>query len=225
MTVTQGFPTTGTQFVDENGNLSIPWYQFFVSLWNRTGSGTGNNSEVFPYPTTSGEPGQVLTSRGTAAAVWTTLKTALSQFTNDVGFITDLALVPYSNTKQMNTAISTYVLSNESNTAPPAVSTKGVAGVSTQLARADHTHAQQAQGVFTTVAATSMTMTSMRATNFVGATTFNCGPVLSATTWTSGSGVPTGTQPNGSLYTNASGTTGSRLYVSTGTAWTAVAGV
>jgi hypothetical protein len=225
MTITQGFPTASTQVIDENGNLTMPWYQFFVNLWNRTGSSVGNNSNTFPYPNTTGTTGQVLTNQGAAAAIWTTLKTALSQFTNDIGFITAAALDPYSTTTQMTTAITNYVLQSESNTTPLAVATRGAAGVSTRLARADHAHAQQASGVFTTVTASTMSMASMRATSFVGAAYFDCGPALNPTTWTSGSGVPTGTQPNGSIYTNATGTTGTRLYVSTGTAWNAVAGV
>jgi hypothetical protein len=57
-------------------------------------------------------------------------------------------------------------------------------------------------------------------TNTVGIAQSN-GP-----TWTSGSGVPTSTQPNGSLYSNFTGTTGSRLYVSAGGGtWAAVASV
>lgn len=45
-------------------------------------------------------------------------------------------------------------------------------------------------------------------------------------TWTAGSGVPSGIQPNGSLYSNSTGTTGTRLYVSSGAGtWLAVAGV
>jgi hypothetical protein len=33
----QGFPYLGTPLVDSNGNVSIPWYRFFVSLWRNTG--------------------------------------------------------------------------------------------------------------------------------------------------------------------------------------------
>jgi hypothetical protein len=41
----------------------------------------------------------------------------------------------------------------------------------------------------------------------------------------SGSGAPSAVQPNASLYLNYTGTTGSRLYVSNGSTWTAVSGV
>ena len=45
-------------------------------------------------------------------------------------------------------------------------------------------------------------------------------------TWTAGTGAPTSTQPNGSLYSRTDGTTGARLYVSAGAGtWAAVAGV
>ena len=47
----------------------------------------------------------------------------------------------------------------------------------------------------------------------------------SGPTWTSGSGAPTSTQPNGSLYSRSDGTLGNRLYVSTGSAWNAVMSV
>jgi hypothetical protein len=45
-------------------------------------------------------------------------------------------------------------------------------------------------------------------------------------TWTAGSGAPSATQPNGSLYSRSDGTTGSRLYVSQGGGtWAGVSGV
>jgi mucin-19 len=60
--------------------------------------------------------------------------------------------------------------------------------------------------------------TSVAGTFGVGGTT---GP-----TWSSGAGVPSSTQPAGSLYSNTSGASGSRLYVSAGAGtWNAVAGV
>jgi hypothetical protein len=34
---TQPFPELGTPLVDANGAVSIPWYRFFVSLWQKTG--------------------------------------------------------------------------------------------------------------------------------------------------------------------------------------------
>jgi hypothetical protein len=49
--------------------------------------------------------------------------------------------------------------------------------------------------------------------------------IPSGPTWTSGSGVPSGVQPNSSfLYSNINGTTGSRLYISAGAGvWSVVA--
>ncbi len=43
--------------------------------------------------------------------------------------------------------------------------------------------------------------------------------------WTSGTGAPTSTQPNGSLYSRTDGTVGARFYVSTGSSWNAVMSV
>ncbi len=49
---------------------------------------------------------------------------------------------------------------------------------------------------------------------------------LTGPSWSSGAGVPVTTTPAGSLYSNTSGTTGARLYVSAGAGtWNAVAGV
>jgi hypothetical protein len=48
----------------------------------------------------------------------------------------------------------------------------------------------------------------------------------SGPTWTAGTGAPSSTQPNGSLFSRTDGSTGSRLYVSAGGGtWNAVAGV
>lgn len=44
-------------------------------------------------------------------------------------------------------------------------------------------------------------------------------------TITAGSGAPSGTMPNGSIYLRSGGSTGTRWYVSTGSAWNAVSGV
>lgn len=46
MIINQGFPQqqgdpAGTPLLDENGYLSLPWQQFFVSLWARTGGALG----------------------------------------------------------------------------------------------------------------------------------------------------------------------------------------
>jgi hypothetical protein len=48
---------------------------------------------------------------------------------------------------------------------------------------------------------------------------------LEGPTWTSGTGTPTTTEPNGSLYSRSDGTTGARLYLSTGSGWSPITGV
>jgi hypothetical protein len=58
----------------------------------------------------------------------------------------------------------------------------------------------------------------------LGASSYKVGG-SSGPTWTSGVGAPTTTQPNGSIYSNTSGTAGARLYVSTGSGWNPVPGV
>ncbi len=35
----QGLPLLNTPLIDERGNVSIPWYRFFVTLWTKTGQG------------------------------------------------------------------------------------------------------------------------------------------------------------------------------------------
>lgn len=52
----------------------------------------------------------------------------------------------------------------------------------------------------------------------------NCGNT-GGISLTSGAGAPSGTQPNAALYSRNDGSTGTRLYVSTGSAWTGVSGV
>lgn len=59
----------------------------------------------------------------------------------------------------------------------------------------------------------------------LGKGTFSLVTVTGAPTITAGTGAPSGTQPNGSLYLRSDGTTGARLYVSTGSTWNAVSGV
>lgn len=36
----QQFPKLDSPIIDEHGNVSIPWYRFFISLWQRTGGST-----------------------------------------------------------------------------------------------------------------------------------------------------------------------------------------
>lgn len=36
----QPFPRLGTPLANEDGTVSIPWYRFLISLWNKLGQGT-----------------------------------------------------------------------------------------------------------------------------------------------------------------------------------------
>lgn len=48
MALEQAFPLLNTPMVDpQSGQVAIPWYQFFISLWNRTGGAAGG-SQVQP---------------------------------------------------------------------------------------------------------------------------------------------------------------------------------
>lgn len=42
MAVVQTFPVSTMQFVDEDGNITIPWRKFLETLWTRTGTAQGN---------------------------------------------------------------------------------------------------------------------------------------------------------------------------------------
>lgn len=42
----QGFPATNLPFVDTTGMITQNWYQFLVSLWNRTGGAAGSQTFV-----------------------------------------------------------------------------------------------------------------------------------------------------------------------------------
>lgn len=205
----QGFPGASTPVVDVNtGWVSISWLHFFLALWQRTGSSSGNvAAATFNYPTVSGNTGQVLTSQGAgAASIWTTIASKLSQLTNDVGYLTTANLTQYSTTSSTQATINSTITSREATTIPLPISTTGAVGSSASLARADHIHPRETAPTYT---------------GKVTAGTLAVG----ATTWTSGSIVPTAAQPNGSIYTRSTGTTGNRLYVSNGVAWTAVVGV
>lgn len=73
-------PSIDTQMVDpETGELSTPWFNFFLGLYNRTGGtqGSKGNSTAFLFPTGTGTTGQVLTSQGASPTIWTdTVNTA-----------------------------------------------------------------------------------------------------------------------------------------------------
>jgi hypothetical protein len=208
-----GVPTTSPIADPDNGAVTLSWLQFFISLWTRTGSGPGNNSSIFPFPDNSGQPGQALVSQGAGKlAIWQTLATKLSQFTNDVGFITSAALVGLSTPETTQAQIDNSNLSNLSNDTPVADSRSGFAGLSTKVSRADHSHIRETNPTY----------------NTVGAVTSVSTPVinLGLTSLTSGVGIPVnGSLPNGSLYLRADGQLNARMYVSDGAVWRAVAGV
>lgn len=50
-TYAQGFPTADAPLTDANGNLSLVWYRFFISLFARTGGATGVTSNANSAPT------------------------------------------------------------------------------------------------------------------------------------------------------------------------------
>lgn len=202
MAINQAFPNADTPLVNPDGTLNLVWFRFFAALWNRTGSAPGNDSASFHYPSSAGQAGQVLTSEGNSPTIWTTPATRLSQLTNDQGFITSQALIGLST----EASTATQIESNLATTIPPPDSAKGQVGQSTHSARADHAHPRE---------------TDPNYAGTVTAAEFSLG----GPTWTAGTGAPTSRQPNASLYSRIDGATGSRLYVSNGTTWTAVAGV
>lgn len=63
-TYTQGLPTWGVSIADAKGNLAPIWYQFFLTLWERTGGATGSVS--LQLDSVSNQEGAVL-YRGPAA--------------------------------------------------------------------------------------------------------------------------------------------------------------
>lgn len=205
----QGFPSLDTPLVDAtNGTLSLPWFQFLVTIWNRTGGPIGVAfATLFNYPATTGDVGQVLTSEGHGnPTIWTTLFTKLSQFTNDAGFITTGAISDFITSDQAAGQTQDAIDARASNTLPLVDTPSGSIGISDHLSRADHSHPLPHSETF------GGTVTASR---------FITGSV----SWTSGSGTPSSIVPTGSLYSNTSGGTGSRLYVSNGAGWNAVAGV
>lgn len=48
MTTQQGFPQVTLPFVSQTGQITQTWYQLLISLWNRTGSGSGQNPGLSP---------------------------------------------------------------------------------------------------------------------------------------------------------------------------------
>lgn len=205
----QGFPLA-SPLLDENGNISLAWIRFFLTLYNRLGGSNGvanaNLSALFNFPLTAGTAGQTLISHGASQpTTWTNLATKLSQLTNDAGFISLTALNTAIAGLLDTNAVNAVVNARESNTIPPPIGPAGAAGVSTDLARADHAHARESAPSYSSVLS----------------------PIYSTglATWTAGAHAPLAVQPNGSIYSNTSGTTGSRLYVSNGTTWAAVSGV
>jgi microcystin-dependent protein len=48
MTTQQGFPQVTLPFVSQTGQITQTWYQLLISLWNRTGQGSGQNPGLAP---------------------------------------------------------------------------------------------------------------------------------------------------------------------------------
>lgn len=57
MSTNTAFPASTMQVVDENGYLTMPWLQFFIALYNRTGG-------TIPAPPTPGDTQNVFLSTG-----------------------------------------------------------------------------------------------------------------------------------------------------------------
>lgn len=98
----QGVPSFNYPFVDNNGNISVAWYQFMISLWNRTGgasssgivssiSVTSNDGIISSVTNPNSTPNIILSVNGTL------LTTELSIF-NEVM----KGLVPLSNGGVLN---------------------------------------------------------------------------------------------------------------------------
>lgn len=71
MSEQQGFPNITWQMTDKDGAVTLPWYRFFVSLWNRTGGAQGTTQVLFPVGTVlwfagSGVPTRTLLCNGQA---------------------------------------------------------------------------------------------------------------------------------------------------------------
>src|SRR4051812_13238377 len=127
MALQQNFPDMEQPLIDpDTGHLNVVWFRFLITLWNRTGSATGNDSAAFNYPITAGNNGQVLTSQGAARpTIWTTVLTKLSQFANDVGFITSADVAGFSTPEQTDSQIAAANSAALATTVPPADSTAG----------------------------------------------------------------------------------------------------
>lgn len=61
---TQGFPNISaaiTTVTNGQGNLTQPWYRFFVTLWNRTGGASGNIPGIVSIVSSTGTQGVITT--------------------------------------------------------------------------------------------------------------------------------------------------------------------
>lgn len=213
MATNQGFPTDAPLTDPNTNTITLPWLQFFLTLYKRTGSSTGiDNSTSFNYPTTAGDPQQVLTSQGTGRpTIWSTLFTKLSQLTNDTGFITANEISGFQTGAQVDNAVAAAILTQESLDTPQPDSTNGLPGSSSLISRSDHSHPREVSPNFTgNVTAQIVTAPKIS---------------TGTATWTAGSGPPVTLQPNGSIYSNTNGGTGTRLYVCSGTVWTPISAV
>jgi len=192
----QGFPVSNTPFLDENGNVSQEWLIFFNAIYKQTVSPNAP-AISFNFPATSGDTGQWLTSQGDGkATIWTGPLTKVGQLVNDEGYVNQDQLNRLNISGTSATAARQYVNSVTSNSVPLPDAVTGLAGTSVNLSRADHVHP------------------------------FATKISLNGVTIQAGYGPPTGViEPNASLYLNKTGGAGTRLYVSSGSVWTAVPGV
>jgi len=89
----QGFPQRNSPIAGPDGQITQPWYQLIIALWNRTGAGVGTASSILDQITTTvgsvlyrgatawsglspGTSGQILTSQGANVAPrWTNVGT------------------------------------------------------------------------------------------------------------------------------------------------------
>lgn len=102
----QGVPQLNSIMVDMNGIVTQPWYRFFISLFNRTGGGTGTDFAPADssYIVTSPEPGL------TNAVVATNSSTTLFDFSTPgevkVDVIISAIVIPESQVSGLLTSLA-----------------------------------------------------------------------------------------------------------------------
>lgn len=152
----QEFPSLDIPLTDPTtGVMDINWFNFFLTLYNRSGASSGNNSFAYPYPTTTGTTGQKMVASGVVGTPgsWetVTVPTELSQLTNDTNFITIAALAPYATLVEVNQQIS-----------------QGISTYNTSLQLELNNFATKANPTFTGVANIPVILaTTINTTNFI----------------------------------------------------------